>query len=271
MATYIDASHNMEFSLNPDKWKPDLVKSAEGDITGYQEVELGPTRATLREFCTANNRGLYHPDHSGNPVSWRKDMFSVTRGRDGKPVKGCIQSHPSAEQMGIPVKFNPARDIVYIGFNHKATGKKILRVNVHPTAGATKPESAKDNTDSDELSIYKDWAIGQYWLDILSFVAGQMSIQDPGIATKTNFWDVVTLGGDYNAALNRTDRWYYPGSMLPALFEPDVQMRGIDHLQHAHGSDVHDGRRWAVDGNTDHQIHFVERTFVSITDFPRQF
>ena len=271
MATYIDASHNMEFTLNPDKWRPDVAKSDLGDITGYQEAEGTGPRAVLREFCAANNRGLYHSKDTGNPISWKRDKFSVVRGLDGKQVKGTHSVHRSATAMGIPVKYNPERDFCWIGLNHKGTGKKILRVNVHPIAGGTKPESDKDNVDSDALSAWKDWSIGQYWLDIMSFVSAQMSIQDPGIANKVGFWDVITLGGDYNAALSDKDRWYYPGTLLPALFEADEQQRGLDHLQHTHGSDVRAGRRWAVGGNTDHQIHFVERVFITVADFQRQF
>jgi hypothetical protein len=268
--TYVDCSHNVEFSLNEAKWKPDVVKSGEGDITGYQEAEGTGPRTVIKDYCIAHNRGRYHPTGSGNAISWKRELFRPVV-VNKKKVNGMIQSHLGAIAMGIDVKYNPARDFTYVGLLHKETGKKILRVNVHPIAGATKPESAAANTDSDALSVYKDWAVGQYWLDILSFVSAQMSLQDPGTKTMTNFWDVISLGGDYNAALNDKDRWYYPGALLPALFEPDEQLRGLDHLQVAHGSDTRPGHRWAVDANSDHQIHFIERTFVDVADFPRQF
>jgi hypothetical protein len=269
MATYVDASHNMLFRLDHDPWMEDLAKSGDADVTGYQEAEGGEQRAVLKEFCAANNRGLYHPASSGNPISWRKDVFSVVR-INRKPVQGVVTAHLGALALGIDAEFNPARDFTWVGLNHKGTGKKILRVNVHPLAGGTKPESNPDNTDSNELSAYKDWGIGQYWLDVLSFVAGQMSLQDPGPRTMTNLWDVVSLGGDYNAAMDNFARWYYPAPLLEGLFEHDKNLRGLDHLQHAFGSDVQVTRRWAEAGNTDHSIHFVERRFVDVPDFQRQ-
>jgi hypothetical protein len=81
---------------------------------------------------------------------------------------------------------------------------------------------------------------------------------------------VVSIGGDYNAELTQKGRWYYPGSLLPALFVADRQPKGIDHLQHSHGSDATIKRRWSLAANSDHKIHFVERTLVAVTDFPRQ-
>lgn len=270
MASYVDATHNVEFILNKDQWNDDLDKSAAGDITGYQEAGAPKIRAVLKQHCIDHGRTLYHPLRCGNPISWKPELFTPVK-VDKKFVRGVITAHPSAIVMGIDVKYNPSRDIVYVGLTHKPTGKKVLRINVHPTAGATKPEMDADNLDSNELSIWKDWSIGQYWLDILSFAAGQMSLQDPGRTTTANFWDVLTLGGDYNGALVNDDRWYYPGALLPALFEPDEQMRGIDHLQHGHGSDVRSGKRWAEEAHSDHNIHLVERTFLNVPDFQRQF
>jgi len=153
---------------------------------------------------------------------------------------------------------------------YKPTGKKVLRINVHTLQGGTKLEKDPDNRDSDELSRFKDWGIGQYWLDVLAFTAGQMSRQDPGPQAMTPLWDIVTIGGDYNAFLDRTDRWYYPGAMLPALFVNDSRQRSLDHLQHGHGSDVKVARRWTQAINSDHSLHLVERTILNVPDFPRQ-
>jgi hypothetical protein len=68
--------------------------------------------------------------------------------------------------------------------------------------------------------------------------------------------------------LQSTDEWYYPSRILPSLYVKDSQTKGLDHLQHAYGSDVKAGKRWAVSGNTDHRIHFVTRTFASVDDTP---
>jgi len=266
---YIDATHNLYFRLDQEDWREDLAKSSDGDITGYQEGGDSDVRRVLKEFCAAHGRGLYHPAGSGNPISWKKDVFSQVR-IGGSLVRGAITAHPGAVAMGLDASYNPERDFTWVGLTHKASGKKVLRVNVHPLAGGTKKESDPDNTDSDALSEYKDWGLGQYWLDVVSFTAAQMSLQDRGPRAMTSLWDIVTLGGDYNAAMDNFGRWYYPAPMLEPLFVHDKYLRGLDHLQHAYGADVRTERRWAEAGNTDHALHFVERSILDVPDFPRQ-
>jgi hypothetical protein len=266
---YTDASHNVLYSLDRYKWIPDLEKSAKGDVTGYQEANLPAIRTVLREFCAAKGRGLYAPVKCGNPISWNKDVFGQVR-LDGKPVQGVRNVHPSAISMGVPSMVNPERDFSFVGLRHKQANKTVLRINVHPLAGATKDENNPDQADSVDLTVYKDWGVAQYWLDVLSFTAKQMSTPNLN-NTMARLWDVISIGGDYNAYLDNAERWYYPGSLLPALFVQDSREEGLDHLQHAHGSDVKQGKRWVQSGNTDHNLHFVTRTFVEVPDQPRDF
>jgi hypothetical protein len=270
MTKYVDASHNLLYTLDQDKWLADLQKSDLGDVTGYQEVSNTQARSALRSYCKTTGRGLFHPTGCTVPISWRTSVFKPMTRSDRSLLRDVVKVHASATTMGVDAKLNPAREFTYVGLTHKESGKKILRINVHPIAGGTKKESDPTNTDSDELSVWKDWGIGQYWLDVIAFAARQMSRQNPGAKTMANFWDAVTLGGDYNGSMENQDRWYYPGTMLPTLFVADKTMTGLDHLQHAHGSDVKAGKRWSVSGNTDHRIHYVERTFLTVPDFPRQ-
>ena len=252
MASFTDASHNMLFRLadHPDKWREDLRKSSQGHVTGYQEAEGHPARTTLSTFCKNNDRGLYMPEDCGNPISWKNTVFNQMRGEAG--VIEVHKKHPTA-------KYNPARDICWVGLRYLSTGKKVLRINIHPVASATKPD-AKSNWGAN-LAAWKDWALANYFLDVMAFTAQQMSRE---------YYDAILLGGDYNAYLDRDGRWYYPGALLPALYQDDQRMRGLDHLQSTHGSDVKEGRRWAVQGNTDHAIHLLNRTFVNVPDYPRQ-
>lgn len=270
MMKYIDATHNMWFRLQttPNKWKEDLAVSGQADIVGYSEADGDKQRAVLAAFCADTDRGLYHPQHSDSAISWKTDVFRQVR-IEGVPVHGRIVSHASAIAMGINRKYNPGRDFTWVGLLHRDTRQRILRINVHPLAGGTKPESR--STDGPELSEYKDWGIGQYWLDVVSFAAGQMSMQrGEKITDDRSLWDIVSLGGDYNAELDRAERWYYPGALLPALFEPDAMVNGLDHLQVSHGSDARPVRRWAVNAHTDHRLHFVEREIREREDFPGQ-
>lgn len=262
---FIDASHNMLFTLNRKAWLQDLAKT-NVDLVGYQEAEGDAVRSTLAEFCKAHDRGLHHPNQCGNPISWRNSVFSQLEGESG-----FKRVHLGAKAMGVDAKFNPPRDFSWVGLQHNTNGKKILRINVHPLAGATKRESNPDNRDSPELTAYKDWGFGQYWLDVVAFVAkqaGRDGDQDP--RTRPGFWDAILLGGDYNAAMDNRREWYYPANLLTGLFKPDTEfVGGLDHLQHTASSDVKTVKRWKADGNTDHPLHFVSLRFATVADFPR--
>jgi hypothetical protein len=254
--TFEIVTHNMLFRLNPEKWTEDLKKSAQGEITGYQEAEGDAARRTLKKFCAENGRGLYHPEECGNPISWNRATFTPTT------FKGTGEVHRSAQGMGVNVKFNPKRDFCYLGL--RTENSAGLVVNVHPVSGATDPTPE----EAPATSRWKDWAIGQYWLDVVSFTAAQMSVQKATTGMEAR-WDWITVIGDYNAALSNTDQWYYPGKLLLALFNPDKQAKGLDHIVFSKGSDVSLGKRWTVEGNTDHRIHFqTVTTTAEKLDFP---
>ena len=267
MARFIDCSHNMLFSLNRDKWNADLAKSGIADLVGYQEAGGDNTRAVLAAWCKAHGFGLYHPAGTSNPIGWKTAVFSeILRESDKKPVQGQKDVHPSAISMGVDYKYNPAGDFTWKGLLHKASGQKILRVNRHAPAGATTPTSPHPPA----LEKWKNWAAGQYWLDVISFVTRYASVGTSDPKAQQSYWDVILLGGDYNGDLLRqnTDEWYYPSRILQGLFPDDSNVRGLDHLQHMYGGDVKPVRRWSVAGNTDHRIHFITREFVEVTDFP---
>lgn len=271
--TYVDASHNILFKLasNPDKWIADYRKSDEGDVTGYQEVGDKKARDVLKKHCRAEGRKLYMADgDGGNPISWNPKAFPKVVRIGGKPFQGSQLVHLGAQAMGLPqVKLAPGRGFTFVGLQH-ATGARVLRINVHPLAGATKKESSPDaRYKTDAANEWADWGLGQYFLDVLAFTASELS-RNPGPKKVGSFWDVVSLGGDYNAEMDRTERWYYPGAMLPSLYRDDKQANGLDHLQVTRTSDAVDGKRWSVAGNTDHRIQFVRRALREVGDFPRQ-
>lgn len=263
MSDIIVGSHNVLFTMDERRWKADLKKSSIAHVVGYQEAENDRVRKVLTQHCEETGRGLFHPDKTGNPISWsEKEYFNLG-------VQGVVDSHLGAVQMGVKAKFNPPRDYSFVGLEHKVSRQKHLFIDVHPVAGGTKLESNPDNHDSEQLTLWKDWAIGQYWLDIMSFVAKEMS--NNASPRKTDpFWDAIIMMGDFNAYLDRKERWYYPGALLPALFTADQQVRGLDHIVSTHGSDIAWTKRWSVDGHTDHRIHFRKGTIKEVADFPRQ-
>lgn len=255
---FIDASHNVLYTLTAQQIQKDLVISGKSDLCGYQEVN-SKIRILIKSFCNDMGKGYYAPDNTSNPISWDNDTWTMIAGEEG--VKNV---HPSGESFGFN-RVSPAKDFAYVGLRHKETNKRVLRINVHPLARATDP-TPEEPTD---FARWCDWGIGQYWLDIVAFTAKQMSRQEKSTSTKS-FWQAILLGGDYNGDLLKqsSDEWYYPSQILPGLYSMDPRAGGLDHLQHTHGSDVVVQDRTAKDGNTDHKIQFIKRSFVTKPDFP---
>lgn len=264
MTSFTDSSHNLRFDLGPAKWIDDLNKSGHSALTGYQECSGDAQNKTLTTWCKSHGREIYYPIGTGNPISWESSVFDPLE-VNGTPFQGVRRVHPSAQAMGVDITANPSRDFTWVGLRHKGTGKSVLRINVHPAAGAT-----NDKIDvTVRRSQWKNWSIQQYWLDILAFTAREMS-RGVKATSERRFWDVILMGGDYNADLMKTqsDEWYYPSQMLPALWMPDTHPAGLDHLQHVYGSDVKVTKRWVVDGHTDHRIHFATMQFAEVDDTP---
>jgi hypothetical protein len=145
----------------------------------------------------------------------------------------------------------------------------MLFINVHPVAKATKPEGAPDHHDPATVSIWKDAAIANYWLDVVSFTADQMS-RNTGLKSFNGWWDSIFLGGDFNAGTANANEWYYPGALLPSLYVQDTSTKGLDHLMRTKGSDARNLRRWSVEGHSDHRIHFADYLLREVNDFPRE-
>lgn len=265
--TFVVGTHNIWFKLQntPDKWTQDANKSSEAGITCYQEAEGEKARKWLQHYCVKNNRGLFHGKNSGNPISWDNKQFSAM----GDEFAGVRQVHLGAQAMGVNAKLNPPRDIAFVGLKHRDTGKQILQINVHPVSEGTKLESNPDNHMSDQLNIWKDWAVGQYWLDVLAMTARAMSRPDPGVETLTPFWDIILLAGDFNATLANERRWYYPAVMLDSLYENDKREQGLDHIVRTRGSDCAPLKNWTQPANTDHPLVFQAFQIKSVIDFPR--
>lgn len=235
-----DASHNLLFRLDPDAWRHDLALSGTADLVGYSEASRPAVRKTLASWCEAEGRGLYLPDDCDNPVSWDAGTFEPIDGERG--VVEVHGRHPT-------VRLNPGRDFAWVGLRHRASGKAVLRVNVHATSGALKPQ-ARVRWGRD-LSAWKDWAIQQYWLDLLAFTAEQMSRE---------VWDAILCGGDFNGRLENRDEWFHPGSLLRSLYRFDETPHSIDRLIYTVDSDVRQVRRWARSKGvrSDHALHFAD-------------
>lgn len=270
MTSYTEATHNVFFELNPDKWRQDFAKS-KADVTRYQECGGDAQQRALSDWCRGQGRTLYSPDDCDNPISWDPKVFSSVMNAKGHPIRGVVQVHPGAPAFGIHYKIMPPRSFTYVGLVHKESKRRVLIINAHPWAGATTRESASKDKGRPDVMILKDWSIGQYWLDIVAFTAKQMSRSRGKIEEMRPFWDIVSLGGDYNAALSNRREWYYPSRMLTSLYHDDVSKydAGLDHMQLTRGSDAVVKTRHTVDGYTDHSIHHVTYAFRDKPDFPR--
>lgn len=244
MATFTVGTHNVLFRLDRERWLEDLDRSHEvADVRLFQEGGSKKFRRTLRKH--KNMRGLrkYHPHATECPIAWRRDVWKPMWKESG--AKGASLVHPGA---GF-AKFNPKRSIVWKGLTHRKTGKRVLFVNVHATAGYAKDE--RKTPWGDRLDDWKNWAARQMWLAVVAFLAEQM---------KREVWDVIVLGGDFNARLNNRGEWYYPGPMLDGLtIEDEETPRSIDRLVLTRDSRAKTKRRWGSRRgyHTDHAVHFA--------------
>lgn len=242
MARFTLGSHNMLFRLDARRWAHDLDLSAVADLRGFQEaIDAGP-RAALAKHAAAKGLGLYAPK-MGNPIAWNPEVFED----DGRAFSEFV--HRSAIADGLTrAKFNPARYVTGKGLVHKATGKRVLFLNVHPIAGGTKPEP---NDFGPALNAWKNRAIERYWLAVLQITAREI---------RKGVYDVIILGGDWNARGTDRAEWYFPARMLQGLFRSDEIEVGLDHVVLTRHSAADVVRRWARNEgvNSDHALHFAE-------------
>lgn len=236
---FTDATHNVLYTLDVDDWEHDLPLSGVASLVGYCEAGGVKVRKALATYCRAKERGLYHPLGSSNPVSWDRGQWRALPTESG--VTTVHPKHPTA-------KMNPAREVVWVGLKHKDTDARVLRLNVHATASALKPEA--DTPWGDALDKWKDWSIQQYWLEVVAFTATQL---------RRDTWDAVLLGGDFNGRLEDVTRWYHPGVLLSGLYTRDDTPHSIDRLVHTRSSRVRQTKRWARHEGlrTDHALQFA--------------
>lgn len=242
MARFTVASHNMLFRLDAKRWAHDLDLSAVADLRGFQEaVDSGPRAAVVRH-AHAKGLAIFEPKH-GNPIVWNSAVF------DDAEVEIEEFVHRSAIADGLTLaKFNPARYIQGKGLVHKATGKRVLFLNVHPTAGGTMREP---NKFGPRLNAWKNKAIERYWLAVIQIVTREM---------RKDRWDVIILGGDWNARMTDRAEWYFPARLLAGLFREDEIAHGLDHVTLTRNSAATVERRWAMNEDvfSDHALHFAE-------------
>lgn len=268
MAHFTMASHNILYSLSREKIRADLKVSGTADIVLYQEAGTDRVASVLRVWADENGFGLYDAGSGGNAIAWRNSVFKIAQHRDGTPVLGRHKVHSSAKDFGLDLP-TPAKDFTFVGLVHRETLKKVLVVNVHPVAEATKRESDPDNRyKTPEQNAWADWAFGQYWVDVVAFTAAQMS-KPVALGSTKPYWSAVVLGGDFNSSLINDRRWYYPAPILKSLYRGDLQAWGLDHLMCTRSSDLIMRDRSHREANSDHDIQFVLMEFRPMPDFPR--
>lgn len=260
------ASHNVLYKLadEPEKWAADLAKTAKAHVRGFQEASATPARkAILAHLAKVGHKG-YLPTH-GDPIAWNPDVFDEAGVLDGQPYAFSVKSHDAAKAVGVPTHVNPARYITGKGLVHRETGKRILFLNVHPSAGATSPEATNDF--GPRLDAWKNFSIRRYWLDVVRITARELRRDEFFARTETAFgvdrqWDAIVLLGDFNAKTSAEAEWYFPGAMLDGLYGPDLRSEGLDHIIATHDADLQISKRYVVTKGvfTDHALHFADVT-----------
>lgn len=238
-------AHNLLFRLDREKWLADMKKSNVAQIVFYCEGGRLAVRKALRENAELHGRGLYAPENTDNHIGWDETDFTAIPKK-----RGVVEVHARHPHR----RMNPAKDFAWVGLRHNATGRRVLAISVHPNAGYTTPGGREGTKNNPEYNEWVDWGAQQYWLDIVAFVADQMS---------TEYWDDIIVGGDYNAPMGPTkddradDEWWYPYRLAGALLRPDNDGH-IDHLLLTRDSESKVVKRWRKPGFTDHPIVFSQ-------------
>lgn len=246
MTSFVAGSHNIFFRLHdtPDKWASDLEKSHTfASVRGLQEAGGSQAREAIRAHAKKFKLGLYHPLDVADPILWDKTVFSRVLFE-----RGSVKVHEAAPFM----RYNPERHFVWRGLKHRESGKRILFVNLHATAGYAQNEN--DTPWGDKADKWKNETAAKMWKSLAEFLRKQN-------ARKT--WDAIVIVGDFNARLTNRDEPYFPGPMLDELCVFDDAPRNIDHLIYTRSSKVRQTRRFAVSKgvHSDHALHFAEFTF----------
>lgn len=114
-------------------------------------------------------------------------------------------------------------------------GATALVVNTHAVSGYNRVRA----------SPWRRAAARAHWTKMLQLT---------GIWALSRRYDVILLGGDFNAPPAACRAWYFPGPLLDPLYEPDKR-RSIDQLRTARNPTlpVTVVRRWALTGlHSDH-------------------
>lgn len=119
------------------------------------------------------------------------------------------------------------------------SGATVLVVNTHAVSGYNRVRP----------SPWRRAAARTHWTTLLQ-LTGRWAL--------SRRYDVILLGGDFNAPPAARRAWYFPGPLLDPLYEPDKQ-RTIDQLRTARNPTrpVTVLRRWSVTGlYSDHAAQF---------------
>lgn len=157
----------------------------EVDVAGLQEIGSNRKRKWLERSKTW---GYYRPARiQQNPVIWRRSAYALVNARGWKIAESRdLGNEPSG---GEPKKDSTA---TVVRLRHKATGQRVVVVNVHLIKGAVKagrPWPGRPRT----FELYADQVAG---------LARVVRVQRD--------WGPVFALGDFNAGFEADERWRHP-------------------------------------------------------------
>lgn len=223
---FTDGSLNLKKDNPTHKILADMLEAADhSDLFGMQENYTAATHSAIRQFRVRKPHwNVWIPAKAiDNPIAYNSEVWREI------PGKRVVRVHPG--QAGI----TPSREITGLPLEHKATGVRVFRINVHAI-------NAFDKTGF-KMPALRDRYAERYFralADLIAEVDGK--------------YDAVLIGGDFNVTFDQHDFGWYPGPLLRPLCVFDAA-KGIDHLMQVRGSHVVSVRRWSRAVWSDHNLH----------------
>lgn len=196
------------------------------DLLGMQENTRDHVGKALRWLDQRDDWRVFAADGAAksNPIAWRPSVFA------GDGPGWAVKAH------GGHAGITPPRFVVLKPLRHKATGKRVLKINAH-CINAFATDKRGNNALRDQLAE-------SYWRTVVDVT--EENLDD---------YDVLLLSGDFNVRLNNLDEPWYPGHLLKPLYRFD-HGKGIDHTLVSREADVARLRHFSLGGLfSDHNLH----------------
>jgi hypothetical protein len=233
MPLWTEATLNVLRTNKAPEVLEDLLKAYKhAEVIRIQENTTPAVEKAIRRFVEETGAMVHHAREC--PIIWNPKAFQAA------DLGSLRRTHPG--KAGV----SPGRLYSWQPLLHVPSDTHTLVVNTHAVAGY-----AKTGNDAPGSQDYRDEAAQYHWLTGVALLGEWM------VEIERGRYDGVGIGGDFNARMNNFDEWWYPAPLIGPLLREDDKQDSIDHILYTRNSRIKVGRRWAVNVNSDHNLHLA--------------